>query len=331
MNNVKLGIIGAGGIAEGIHLPVLSRLENVKLTAVCDLRAERAERMAELYGIPSSYTSYHEMLEEEELDAVFVLTQPDALFRAANDCLRFGLHVFMEKPLGITAYQARTLRDSAVAQGCVLHAGFNRRYIPLVREALRIVRETAEITLAEGRFYKNSSPAFYDGCSNAFMCDVVHCVDLVRHVAGEGVTSSALLESREESWHALMRFEGGAAGVVRSHYATGGRVHEFEFHGPGVSAYIDLGFGGPGCSAKILRALSPGRQSISAMGAGDTEVIELDGMALAGSERYEDYYGYRDGDAAFIRAVLNGGPDLPRMNEDVATMELMERLLQSRI
>jgi predicted dehydrogenase len=329
---MKIGVIGAGGIANGIHLPLLARSPGVSLCAVCDLYAEKAQEAKENFGFTQSYVSYHEMLAREKLDAVFVLTQPDALFRAAADCLAAGKHVFMEKPMGVTAYQAQTLQTLAEEKNLVLHVGYNRRYIPLVQECLRILKETTTITLAEGRFYKNSSPAFYGGCASAFPCDVVHCVDLVRHVMGKSVTKSALLETNAESWHTLMRFAGGGSGVVRSHYATGGRVHGFEFHGPGASAYINLGFeGGPGCEATLLLANDPGRQSLSAMGQGKTEVIRLDGIALAGSGRYEDYYGYRDEQRLFFEAVRKGGYDAARTEEDLATARLIEQLMEAKL
>jgi predicted dehydrogenase len=306
-------------------------LDDVELTAICDLHEEKAQQAAERFHIAKTYVSYFEMLASEDLDAVYVLTQPDALFRAARDCLTAGKHVFMEKPMGITAYQAQTLQALAQAQNRVLHVGFNRRFIPLVIEAVRLVREAGEITLAEGRFYKNSSPAFYDGCASAFTCDVVHCLDLVRHVAGGTVTKAALLESNAESWHTLLRFENGTAGVVRSHYATGGRVHGFEFHAPGASAFIDLGSPDSSCAATIVRAKGLGSQSLSAMGAGETEVLRLDGKALAGSDRYEDYYGYRDEDKCFLAAVRKGIYDDARTSEDLATSLLTEQLLAAKL
>ena len=93
---VNIAIIGAGGIANNVHLPSLAQIEEANLLAVCDLREEKARKAAEKYGIPSVYTSMYEMFEKEELDGVFVLVEPDRLFRAANDCLSAGLNVMME-------------------------------------------------------------------------------------------------------------------------------------------------------------------------------------------------------------------------------------------
>jgi len=337
MEKLKIGVIGAGGIANSIHLPVLSRFENVIITAVADLRPERAKNTAEKFGIPSAFTSHCDLLENCDVDAVFILTEPDMLFRAAYDSLCSGRHVFMEKPMGITLYQADTLKRAAQENKRILHVGYNRRYIPLITKAVELVSEIGKITQVEGRFYKNSSPAFYSGCASAFTCDVVHVTDLVRHIAGGKPIKAVTLETSSsadglaDSWHSIIRFDSGVTGVIRSHYATGGRVHEFEIHTKGASAFINLGFGVQGCSARILYS-GGGKQSLSAKGLDGTSVIDLDGIEIAGSGRYEDYYGYRDEDRIFVEKLLSGATvDPERLNEDFATAELVETLLNAKI
>jgi predicted dehydrogenase len=284
------------------------------------------------------------MLNREELDAVFVLVPPDGLFRAAADCLLAGKHVFMEKPMGITLFQAGSLKDLAEKQKRVLHVGFNRRFIPLVKEVTREFLKRAPLTHVEGRFYKNSSPSFYGGCASSFVCDVIHVIDLVRRLAaGEG-KHSALKEARTleridpkagipDAWYCAMVFENGVSAGIRANYSTGGRVHQFELHGPGASAFIDLGFGGAGASGKILYQSGPGSHSISAAGADRQEILEFDGIKLAGSEKYEVYYGYREEDEFFIQTVLANpeGGDPARTAEDYSSMELVEELLKARV
>lgn len=343
MAKLKIGVIGAGGIAQGIHLPALKAIPEADLAVVCDLVAERAKEAAAKFGIPKTCVSYHEML--REVDAVYVLVPPDGLFRAAYDALCAGKHVFMEKPMGISLFQAKTLKELAALQSRVLHVGFNRRYIPLVTAMAAKMREFGPITHVEGRFYKNSSPAFYGGCAGAFVCDVIHVIDLVRRLAAgdSGVSPRALRTSTLESvnpetnigeaWYSSLAFDNGVTALVRANYRTGGRVHQFELHGPGASAYIDLGFGGPFCGGKILHTVTPGGQSLSAAGSGEQETLEFDGRALAGSDRYEVYYGYYAEDRHFVETVLANpaGTDPARTAEDCASMELVEQLLASRV
>ena len=72
----RIGIIGCGGIANGKHLPSLSRLKNVELVAFCDIVLERAEEAAGKYGIQEAkvYSDYKELLQDQSIDIIHVLT-----------------------------------------------------------------------------------------------------------------------------------------------------------------------------------------------------------------------------------------------------------------
>jgi predicted dehydrogenase len=350
MKKCRVAVIGTGGIADGIHMPVLSRLPNAEIVAVCDKITERAEKAAEKFGVPANkaYSVYGEMLnkERDNIDAVFVLTEPDALFRIAADCLNAGRHAFIEKPMGITAFQANSLRECAVKNKKILHTGYNRRYIPLVAEIVSQMRKLTEINQISGYFYKNSSASFYGGCAGSFICDVIHVIDLVRYIAGGenknklSVSRASTLETADpetgvaSAWHSAMRFESGAHkidAVIGANYNAGGRVHRFELHGKGASAYINLGFGDAGCDGRIL--CDGASFSIVSAGAGNKKILEFDGRKIAGSERYEDYYGYRDEDILFINKVLEdpAETDISRLNEDYDSVLLAEMLLDGRI
>jgi hypothetical protein len=110
-------------------------------------------------------------------------------------------------------------------------------------------------------------------------------------------------------------------------YHTAGRIQEFELHGKGASAFISLGFGGSECKGRILRASPPGSASTK------PDITEFDGPALAGSGRFEDYYGFRDENRNFLDRILSQGDkgDPERSAEDCATMELCETILAARI
>ena len=67
---VRVGVIGAGGIANGVHLPSLTEIEDCEVVALCDLRYEKAVKTAEKFGIKKTYWDMYEMIEKEELDCV---------------------------------------------------------------------------------------------------------------------------------------------------------------------------------------------------------------------------------------------------------------------
>jgi len=336
MGKVRVALIGAGGIANGAHLPSLSSMEAVELVAVCDLIPDRAAKAAERFGILKQYVDFQEMLRNETLDAVYVLTEPDRLFRPTVACLQAGKHVFMEKPPGITTFQAEGLSNAARQAGRILMVGFNRRYIPLVRRVVEIMRQHTLITQVEARFVKHGEAAFYGGSAGALECDVIHAIDLVRWLAGGIPVSAAMVEGQDADvvpnrWNAVARFESGITGVIRSNYMTGGRVHSMEMHGPGGSAYVNLGFGDSSCDADLILFGGQGTFSIASAGPGKVEKLHLDAKELSGSGEFHVYYGFAAEDEEFISCVQENRRPLTDIEEGVRTMKFIDMLLAGRI
>ena len=126
---MKLGFIGCGVIStehlEGLEQLKLKGRETFALTAVCDLRAERAETFAaevekRLGNRPEVFTDYRRMLEQAGLDAVSVLLDHDLHHTVAEDCFAAGVHVQMQKPLAISPSFGRKMIADADRYGKVL-------------------------------------------------------------------------------------------------------------------------------------------------------------------------------------------------------------------
>ena len=337
---VRVGIIGCGGIANGVHLPSLREIDDAEIVAVCDLIEERARKAADEYGAPAVYVLYKQMLAAEELDAVFVLTEPDALFRPALNCLTAGKHVFMEKPPGVTTYQASVLARAAAGAGRICHVGLNRRYVPLIRRVLEIVREHTEITQVEGRFNKHTPAMFYGGCTSSFVADTIHVIDAVRWIAGGEPVAAATVEGQFEDvvpnrWNSVVRFDNGVTGIIRANYLTAGRVHGLEIHGPKASAFINLGAGGANCEADILIHGGGSSHSMASGGVSKGGWIHVDGKALAaeqyGSDAFHVNYGYLPQDMDFIESIQQGRQPLTNIDEAVKAMQFVDLLMESRI
>jgi len=129
---LKIGIIGCGGIANGKHMPALSRQKDVEMVAFCDLVRERAESAAARYGTPDAkvYTDYKELLKDETIDIVHVLTPNREHADISVDALYAGKHVMCEKPMAKTAADAQRMVDAAKATGKKLTIGYQHRYKP---------------------------------------------------------------------------------------------------------------------------------------------------------------------------------------------------------
>jgi len=338
MDKVRVGVIGAGGIARGVHLPSLGEMEDVEIVAICDLVESRAVERAGQFGIPRTYTIYGDMLAQEEMDAVFCLVEPGNMFHVVWNALDAGYDTFCEKPPGITTYQSESLARKSEEAGRKLMVGFNRRFIPAVRRAKEIVEARTTVTQVEGCFYKFGQGAFDKGSLPAFSSDTVHAVDLMRWLAGarEAVQAATVVAQYGESavpnaWNGVCLFDNGVTGIIKANYRVGGRVHQFQMHGEGVSAFIDLGFGGPAANARILVHKGEERYSLASAGAADEGYLDISGEDLAGTTQFHRYYGYFQEDRHFIDCVKSGAPPESSIQEAVASMRLTQQFLDSAL
>lgn len=145
---VKIGIIGCGGIANGKHLPALSKLKNVQMVAFCDIIKEKAEAAAKRYGTPDAkvFTDYQELLKLEDIEVVHVLTPNRSHSFITVDALEAGKHVMCEKPMAINAAEAKKMVDAAKRTGKKLTIGYQNRQRP---DSLYVKRECDEGTLGD--------------------------------------------------------------------------------------------------------------------------------------------------------------------------------------
>ena len=333
--NVSIGVIGIGSMAVNVHLPCLFETPGVKVCSLCDVIYEKAEKTAAKYMIPGVYNDYRQMIKNEKLDAVFILVQPDQTFRITVDCIKKGLDVFIEKPPGITTFQAKTIAEYSKKYNRIVQVGFNRRYIPIVQNVVDIMKRTTVINQVEGCFFKNGDASFYDGCADALVCDTIHAIDLVRSIAAGSPKEVASIKSCMNSsiinsWNSLILFDNQITGIIKANYQTGGRVHNFEIHGPEASAYINLGFGCFECEAKILYFGGKGTHSISANGSGEYEVCRIGSEDIKNGKSYR-FYGFLDSCMAFVKAVRERNQPLTNIDDAIKTMELVDLIAASGI
>ncbi len=129
---MRIGIIGCGGIANGKHLPSLKALDRTDIVAFCDIIEERAVKAAKEYGTADArvYTDYKELLKDESIDVVYVLTPNRSHADLTIDALHAGKHVMCEKPMAKTAADARRMVEAAKETGKKLTIGYQHRHKP---------------------------------------------------------------------------------------------------------------------------------------------------------------------------------------------------------
>lgn len=130
MEKLRVAIVGCGGIANGKHMPGLSKIDEVEMIAFCDIIPERAEKAAKEYGAEGAktYTDYIEMIDVEKPDVVHVCTPnnqhaPVTIYALEHDC-----HVMCEKPMAKNYEEAKAMLEAYKKSGKKLTIGYQNRF-----------------------------------------------------------------------------------------------------------------------------------------------------------------------------------------------------------
>ncbi len=130
MEKINIGIIGLGSIAQLVHLPILSKLDNVELKALCEINKSRLNTIGEKYPSAKKYHDYREMIAKENLDGVIIATPTDTHAEIAIDCLKSNLHVLIEKPIAINYQESKEINTFAKRYNKIAMVGMNLRFRP---------------------------------------------------------------------------------------------------------------------------------------------------------------------------------------------------------
>lgn len=138
---LRIGVLGAGPIAQAAHFDSCRRARNAELYAICDVAEDLLGRAAIVYSPRVTYTDYDAMLADPEVDAVIVAVSDQFHVALASLALAAGKHVLIEKPLGVTVEECEELRNCVEQNGLVLQVGNNYRFDPGLALAHRFIRD----------------------------------------------------------------------------------------------------------------------------------------------------------------------------------------------
>jgi predicted dehydrogenase len=143
LNTVGVGIIGAGGIARGAHIPGYKKLSHVNIVAVSDPVEAAREGVARDFDIANTYADFREMLKRDDIHAVSVTTPNFLHAEATIAALEAGKHVLCEKPLAMNAKEGEAMCEAARRTGMKLMCGFNNRFNPRIQMMKRFAESGA--------------------------------------------------------------------------------------------------------------------------------------------------------------------------------------------
>jgi predicted dehydrogenase len=249
MKKWKAGIIGCGNIFP-MHAASIQLSDIAEVTAVCDIKEERAHRAAEKYNC-NSYTNYEEMIDKEELDVVHICTphylHPPMTVYAANK----GKHVLTEKPMSTQLEHAREMVEACDRNGVTLGVIFQNRYNPgsqLIKKALedgslgQVLGVKCSVTWNRSDDYygKSDWKGTWDKEGGGVLIDqAIHTMDLMRWFIGDDIAYiDAQIGNRaherievEDSVEGVIKFKNGVfAGFYAINYYSYDAPVEIEIH-----------------------------------------------------------------------------------------------------
>ena len=125
---IRVGIVGSGVVAQIIHLPWLSRQEDIQVVALCETDVRKATMVAKRFSVPNIYQDIEDMFNREDLDVAFILTPTNMHLPMALLALKHGCHVFIEKPVARNAREAQKIAEAARKADRHVMVGMQNRF-----------------------------------------------------------------------------------------------------------------------------------------------------------------------------------------------------------
>jgi phthalate 4,5-cis-dihydrodiol dehydrogenase len=251
MNKLRVAFIGCGGQASGNIYPHIVSIPEMELVACCDLIEEKAKNNAERFGIKAWYTDYEKMLDNESVEAVFVVGPPQMHTELGIACLEKGYHVFTEKPTATNLADAKRLAETAERVGKQSQVGHMLPHAPASKVARNLFgsEEFGTPIFLESKYFvpgpRGPMPE-WDAPTldwTFMLVQSVHPVDWARQMMGDIVslsTKRGLGKNGMVSYVVAVEFASGASGLINMTSAAPFVVAELEAVGDqGTYLHID--------------------------------------------------------------------------------------------
>jgi predicted dehydrogenase len=185
MRPIRVGVIGAGAAAEGIHLPALARTAGVETVAIADPSADRLEYVADKFKVPARYRSHQDVI--PHIDAAIVGIPHQYHAPVTIDLLRAGVHVLVEKPMALSTAECDAMIRASESSGARLAVGLLRRFAPTLRYTKQVLESgmlgpIRSFDVREGMIFRwpvKSAAMFSPQCGGVLADIGTHVIDLL--------------------------------------------------------------------------------------------------------------------------------------------------------
>jgi predicted dehydrogenase len=256
MNEIKVGVIGAGFWANEMHLPVLTRLPGVKVITVVASTTVSAKKSAEKFNIPKWTTDYSEIIKDPEINLVDILTPNFLHSRMTIESAEAGKHIICIKPLARTMEEVVAMKEAVQKAGTRFFYAENVPFIPSLMRAMEVVEEGAlgkvfRVKACEGIGMPPNQWAFDHAKSGggAVIDMAVHSMSFCRWMAGaEAESVFALIGTfvhqertqNEDTAVITIKFKNGVIGQCEDSWSLAGAMDSrFELYGTKGRILVD--------------------------------------------------------------------------------------------
>ena len=217
MKELKWGIIGCGDVTEVKSGPAFNKVKNSSLVAVMRRDGEKAKDYAARHNVPKWYSDARQLINDPEINAVYVATPPDSHEEYTLAALRAGKPVYVEKPMALNPEAATRMMKAAKENNSKLSIAHYRREQPMFRRIKQLLDENAigKIKFVDLRFLKPAlspeemkipktkwrvDPAIAGG--GLFHDLAPHQLDLMIYFLGDIKTASGISTNQDGSYDA---------------------------------------------------------------------------------------------------------------------------------
>lgn len=247
MQTLKYVVIGAGANVLHMHRAALE-MDGVDLVAMCDRNIERGRQIADEYGC-AFYNDHNTMLREAQADVAVILTTHPSHMDIALDCFAAGCHVLVEKPMTVQIRDADRMIDAAAKAGVQLGVCFQRRYMPSVLAAAKLIQDgklgdvqyvyqSVLWTRPHLYFSERSWRGTWSGEGGGVLINqAAHNLDMLCFLVGLPERVNAWTHTQlhhietEDTAHAMFAWENGAKGFFHVSTAEAGPANTLEIRG----------------------------------------------------------------------------------------------------
>jgi predicted dehydrogenase len=232
MNEIKWGIIGCGDVTERKSGPAFNKVPNSKLTAVMRRDASKAQDYALRHGVPRWYSDADQLINDPEVDAVYVATPPDSHAEYAIKAMKAGKPVYVEKPMAVRYSDCIEMNNVCAATKVPLFVAYYRRSLPYFNKVKEILETevigiplVVDLKLFSSPYQEDYSPETHvwrvkpEIAGGGYFYDMAcHTLDILDYMFGPIAEVSGVFANRaglygaEDVVTASFRFQDGPVG-----------------------------------------------------------------------------------------------------------------------